>query len=134
MRYHCLSGVPIALGILVGAAACGSDAGGPPESRTYLVGYHLTLDPSLVVDSLHYRNGLRTWGPATDPIDGWSVAFSLASGDSLEAIAWLSASGPGDATLQASWTVGSDTEAATESVSATAPGRLTLVLPPTRLP
>lgn len=120
--------------LILGAMACGSADEGPTGPGPYLVSYRLTLDSTLVVDSLQYRNGLREWGPATAPDDGWTVAFSLASGDTLEAIAWLSASGPGEATLETSWTGGSSTKGSSQSVTAAGPGHLVLALPPTRLP
>ncbi len=65
---------------------------------------------------------------------GWTVAFQRSPGDTLEAIAWLTATGGGTAVLRATWTARNHTDADGALVVAAGPGAVMVHLGPLALP
>lgn len=120
--------------LLLGGIRCDSGFVPPEPPKVYIVSYYLTIDSTLSVDSLAFRSALGATVYATAPANNWSVVFSLASGDTLAATAWLTATGAGTATLEGTWTGSRGTQATNASAVATAPGALIVALPPRGLP
>jgi hypothetical protein len=104
-----------------------------PSNPTYTVAYHLTKTPEgsgLRCDSLLYQNAQGQLIKVTAPALPWSVAVSVPVGSSIQATAWIVASGGGEtAKLRMTWTIPGASTAADSSVgTSSAAGAFTLVV------
>jgi hypothetical protein len=91
-----------------------------PSNPTYTVAYHLTKTPEgsgLHCDSLLYQNAQGQIVKVTNPALPWSIAVSVPVGSSIQAAAWIVATGGGQtAKLRMTWTIPGVSTAADSSV------------------
>jgi len=90
----------IACGVIL-AVGCSEDNATAPTS--YSVEYHLALLGTLTVDSLKYDDGHGSMVKVMAPPSGWMVNLAVASGGSVEAIAWGVGAPASSATLKVTW-------------------------------
>ena len=119
---------------LLALLACASADETPTGPGPYIAAYILELDSTVVGDSLVFLNPLGDRVPGNSPQHGFLVAFQMLSGDSMGATAWLHATGPGSATLRASWESNGRTHRRTAQVTADSAGPLVLTVPDFALP
>jgi hypothetical protein len=105
--------------------ACSKTATGP---STYAVAYELTASAGVSFDSVKYDDGHGTLIKVSAPSSGWLKAISVASGGTVEAHAWVVASGGGQTVkLTATWTLsGVSTNADSSGTTTSAAGTFAL--------
>jgi hypothetical protein len=95
-----------------------------PSNPTYTVAYRLTKTPEgsgLRCDSLLYQNAQGQIIKVTAPALPWSIAVSVPAGSSIQATAWIVATGGGQtAKLRMTWTIPGVSTAADSSVGTSA--------------
>lgn len=107
--------------------ACGPAAPAGPSSFTVL--YTLDVSGPVGVDSLRYDDGHGTLIRVAAPAGSWTTGLTVMAGGSVQAQAWVDASGPGAVTLKVSWTVsGVSTQADSSFANPAAPQHFTLTI------
>jgi hypothetical protein len=77
-----------------------------PTAPTYVVAYHLTVTSGLRCDSVKYLAADGSIARVVSPALPWSVAFTAATGSSIQTTAWVVATASGEtATLKMTWTI-----------------------------
>jgi hypothetical protein len=117
--------------VLCGALVVGLACVITPSSPGYTVSYQLTKTPEgsgLRCDSVLYQTAQGQIIKVINPALPWSIAVSVPAGSSIQAAAWIVATGGGQtAKLRMTWTVpGVSTAADSSFGTSTAPGAFML--------
>ncbi len=93
---------PLLVPLVAVMTACGDGVPSAPAPDVVL--YRLDAESTLVVDSIRFRSPFGGLDAATPPLQpGWTIAIQRPPGDTIEAFAWMTATGPGTAVLRATW-------------------------------
>lgn len=115
----------LAASVALAATACGSSA--PTVPSSYIVSYQLSSSTNVTLDSLKYDNGHGVLVKVAPPTPGAVANLSVASGGSIEAHVWGTATaGAQVVQLKVTWSAAGAVQSDSSRAVISAPGSITL--------